>query len=1666
MQNTDISISPYFDDYSEDKNFHRVLFRPRPVQARELNAIQSYAIEQNERVGRHLFKDGSVVIPGGITTRNNQTGVKISLGVGFNINDLLNRTDTLYIKSLTTNLTARIKKVIPPDGVDQTVLFIDYVDSGTSGTNTKFTIGETCSIYASDNGVNTDLMTVSIDENTVGVWVKILAGVYFVRGFYVKTVEQDVVVSKYTTNPTKIVGFKIVEEIVTEVQDDTLYSNATGTPNYKAPGAARLKITLTLVVKDTADPADKDFIEIVKYTDGILQHKFENTQYNLIEKTLAQRTYEESGDYTVNQFPIEIKEHILDNTHPDGKYIPVSNGGIGDESKYVIDIKPGLAYVRGYRVENIGLETLETNKARTTQFINNAALSSQYGGYILVRNLLSLPDIDMSKRVNLLLNDGTTVIGTFLIKSIKRITYSASGNGTTAQIFIADVRMNVGRSFDESRKIKYSDASNLMTAEITDTTYATVVAPTVYDSTNNFLVFRLPYPAIKTLKDNGFSDTTYTVMRSFNVTTDGSGLATVGGLTTSELFATINSNEYQIALTGAANAGTQYDVSTPGVLTLSGSPVGRTLSINLGAPGANKNIKVIAPVIKSAPVERTKTLFTNTETLTFSIGEATKTLNKTDILRINSITDTAIGANPSDVKALFSLNNGQEPNFYTLGTLSRVDTSKEITVQISYDYFQHSTGDYFTIDSYVDLGVKYDRKDIPQFKFGNLVYNLADCIDFRPSIDANGFAQAPSVSGEWVRPNDSIRFDLHYYLPRYDSLFVDSRGNFNIINGVPSDIPSIPSIPEDSMRLFNLYVPAYTEDVKDIKIFEVDNRRYTMRDIGALDKRIGTLEYYTSLNLLEAKTNKIQVFNESGLNRFKNGFMADDFNNLELCDLNDQKWSASIIEDRSLLTAQPIRNILDLSFKTTGSSNYKLNENIFSLDYAEKKEISQPFASRWINVNPYAVFTWNGTVELNPIKDFWHDDVYQPPIVINNTIDLTNGVRESIEQTVHNSVRTEVTIAQLGHIRGGATGTYAIDRHTTLAEQILTTRTTSIQSTLSTSVQNNLLVANIVIPYMRSIEINFKLSGFKPYSRLYPFFDDVDVSSVCAQTGKNKGDPIITDASGYLTGKFYVPNTSTFRFRTGVSTFRFSDSSTNSKSENDYTTAGEATFTSGGSMDIRQLTIRNTITKRAVTTTTNTTLSSRVLRVENRQWDPIAQSFMINQPGGAFLSSINIYFKTKAVSIPLIVQIRTMENGLPTHDILPFGQVTVLPSQITTSNDGSIATNIKFNDLVYLEEGVEYAVVLIANTQEYNVYISQLGEIAFGTTHAIAKQPYLGVFFASSNGSTWTPNQIQDMKFDLYIADFATNNPGVLIFKNNDTMVKPLGLHPLTSTNGSPVVTVKFKSHGFKVGDPVVLDGFIDGNGFVAADLNKTFNVASVVSIDEFTINVGLNSNLSGAFGGFNGTIKSNYTFVDFITNFETMVLNNTNIKWEYSYRRQNDRVVSPYAEFNINDIIYLINEGVVTTVDDFSIKATLTSSLKNLSPLIDLSGMGVEVINNYVNNDDANPVAAYVSKNVSFDNPSTESRFYVSAYLPGQSSIKLYYKLISSTSDQNLSSLAWTEITPVKPIGNDDQSVNEYEYRLKPSVSYVGFKIMIVMLADSPVDAPELHDVRAISLA
>ena len=102
-------------------------------------------------------------------------------------------------------------------------------------------------------------------------------------------------------------------------------------------------------------------------------------------------------------------------------------------------------------------------------------------------------------------------------------------------------------------------------------------------------------------------------------------------------------------------------------------------------------------------------------------------------------------------------------------------------------------------------------------------------------------------------------------------------------------------------------------------------------------------------------------------------------------------------------------------------------------------------------------------------------------------------------------------------------------------------------------------------------------------------------------------------------------------------------------------------------------------------------------------YDPLAQSFLVESKGGAFLTSVDIYFRTRDERIPVSCQIREMANGYPTTKVLAFSDVTILPSQVNLSENGTIPTKFTFPSPVYVVENRDYCVVILSDSNEYKL---------------------------------------------------------------------------------------------------------------------------------------------------------------------------------------------------------------------------------------------------------------------------------------------------------------------------------------------------------------------------
>ena len=506
---------PYYDDFDANKNFHKILFHPaRPVQARELTQIQSIIQEQIKKQGDHMFKNGTMVIPGHVYYDEKVIFLKIeSVYNGVDADSNLSLLIGNKIIGDTSGVEAIIvhadNKVVSGATISPTTLYIKYTAS--NGSVQTFLVGETLSVPSLPAMV---LKIQQIDTFTGNSSVfTINDGVYYVNGYYVGVSKQTISVSKYGEIVNAVVGLDVVETIVTENEDASLYDNAAGFTNYGAPGSHRLKLSLSLSVKPLdytiIDLGSLQFVDLLKIKEGQMQYLNNETKYAELEKILAKRTFEESGNYVTKPFTFKSidyrdndrgqwvasspylvgdivsnagSSYVAVNTGYSGNSAPTHSYGVSsdgvlywmqtsdarlyhnrgqfkttstdlavhkaDEAQFVIITSPGKAYVNGMGVEFMSPSYSVAPKARELTQVSGAQLYTPIGSYVICTNISKLPSIN-SNLINVELRDvSNTKIGTAWIRSIE---YHQGSLSTPAlveyKVFLFKIEMNTGKTF-------------------------------------------------------------------------------------------------------------------------------------------------------------------------------------------------------------------------------------------------------------------------------------------------------------------------------------------------------------------------------------------------------------------------------------------------------------------------------------------------------------------------------------------------------------------------------------------------------------------------------------------------------------------------------------------------------------------------------------------------------------------------------------------------------------------------------------------------------------------------------------------------------------------------------------------------------------------------------------------------------------------------------------------------------------------------------------------------------------------------------------------------------------------------------------------------------------------------------------------------------------------
>ena len=431
-QETNLNISPYFDDFDPEYGYYKVLFKPGyPVQARELTTLQSILQNQIETFGTHIFKEGTVVIPGNVVFRNDVNAVILeNQFLGLNVDLYLNAFQSVIIKGRTSGVTAIVNSSITSSvsTIGKPTLYVSYLASDSSNfENDKFLPGETLEVLSEDGATgfiydiessSTSLTTfqqgeafastVAENPTATAATVTIQEGVWFLRGTFVRVSGQLIYLDQYQNNGSYYVGFRITESIVNSFEDPSLNDNAQGFSNYAAPGADRFRIKATLEVLPYGSVDNDNFILIKQIRNGIDVSFRTSTEYSNLSQEFAKRTYDESGDYFVKAPNISAKESLNNLKGNNGIFTEdrlTYNNNVPNDDLGTYVITPSSAYVSGYNVGSVGNVFVDFPKPRTTKTLTNQSVNYQTGPTFTLNRVYGSPVIGLTTSYTVSLRD-------------------------------------------------------------------------------------------------------------------------------------------------------------------------------------------------------------------------------------------------------------------------------------------------------------------------------------------------------------------------------------------------------------------------------------------------------------------------------------------------------------------------------------------------------------------------------------------------------------------------------------------------------------------------------------------------------------------------------------------------------------------------------------------------------------------------------------------------------------------------------------------------------------------------------------------------------------------------------------------------------------------------------------------------------------------------------------------------------------------------------------------------------------------------------------------------------------------------------------------------------------------------------------------------------------
>ena len=586
---------------------------------------------------------------------------------------------------------------------------------------------------------------------------------------------------------------------------------------------------------------------------------------------------------------------------------------------------------------------------------------------------------------------------------------------------------------------------------------------------------------------------------------------------------------------------------------------GKTLTINLGETlsgtlnfNLTHNIKDAAAASKTKGIHTTEVAINTTDNNGGLAGPWN--LGVPDAFELLKVYVSAAGGNSTtyasgsgdfttDRTDKFEILDGQKDGMYAISKLrikpnSGFSLSAGQNLVVKFRNFT-STGDgFFTYQSY--HGIIDDAntantsaittQEIPLFESpgDGKEYSLRDSIDFRPRVEATANSGVLISSGNHtVDPSgvNKINADsfiscpdknwigtVTHYLPRKDRIVIE-KGQISIVEGVAAVNPQLPVKPLDSMQLATIDVPVFPSlDTATARFFKRPDlatklrstqlKRYTMRDIKQIDKRVNNLEYYTSLNMLEKMTSDAALPSrgDSTLSRFKNGFIVDNFATMTTGNPLNDEFKAGFDKARKLLTARFEQYNIGLKF-SSGIDSSKINDVVMTSG-KDREILSQNKATQDRRCTS-AFWQYNGTVRLFPDYFSGTDVKKSPESAIQIDIDVSSptlSLLDELNKIMPVQITGEEVLSEEADTRVIAIDEFGGKRTTThqtiVTQQIRQTTSQVVGTEVTTTKKVGEFVTDISFqPYIPGMDIRFVALGLRPGLQHFVYFDDVNVTA-------------------------------------------------------------------------------------------------------------------------------------------------------------------------------------------------------------------------------------------------------------------------------------------------------------------------------------------------------------------------------------------------------------------------------------------------------------------------------------------------------------------------------------------------------------------------------------------